>query len=146
METVFASSQMIRPGSPVSVVFYINAQPVAIAATVTKSAPLTLNTSDKSASLLESGKRALLILQDGGQFAKAEAQVVCCEPYAEGFRIEAGQFSWEEVDRRRYPRYTMNVPVTVKAVLEREGVEKFANSFKELFDGVDAKREELVAA
>jgi transaldolase len=34
----------------------------------------------------------------------------------------------------------------VVAVLEREGVEKFANSFKELFDGVDAKREELVAA
>jgi transaldolase len=34
----------------------------------------------------------------------------------------------------------------VVAVLEREGVEKFANSFKELFDGVAAKREELVAA
>jgi transaldolase len=34
----------------------------------------------------------------------------------------------------------------VVAVLEREGVEKFANSFKELFDGVAAKREQLVAA
>ena len=34
----------------------------------------------------------------------------------------------------------------VVAVLEREGVEKFANSFKELLDGVAAKREQLVAA
>lgn len=34
----------------------------------------------------------------------------------------------------------------VVAVLEREGVEKFAASFKELFDGVAAKREQLVAA
>ncbi len=34
----------------------------------------------------------------------------------------------------------------VVAVLEREGVEKFAKSFKELFDGVAAKREQLVAA
>jgi transaldolase len=34
----------------------------------------------------------------------------------------------------------------VVAVLAREGVEKFAKSFKELFDGVAAKREQLVAA
>jgi transaldolase len=34
----------------------------------------------------------------------------------------------------------------VVAVLEQDGVEKFAASFRELFDGVAAKREELVAA
>ena len=75
-----------------SVVFYLNAKPVAIAASVAKQAPLTLSTSDRNASLLEIGKRALLILQDGGQFAKAEAQIISCEPFAEGWRIEAGQF------------------------------------------------------
>ncbi|MHB8659060.1 MAG: transaldolase [Solirubrobacteraceae bacterium] len=34
----------------------------------------------------------------------------------------------------------------VVAVLEREGVEKFAKSFRELIDGVAVKRDELVAA
>ncbi len=34
----------------------------------------------------------------------------------------------------------------VVAVLEREGVEKFADSFRKLLDGVAAKRDELVAA
>ncbi len=34
----------------------------------------------------------------------------------------------------------------VVAVLEREGVEKFANSFRELLDGVAAKRDQLVAS
>jgi len=34
----------------------------------------------------------------------------------------------------------------VVAVLEREGVEKFAKSFQELFDGVAAKRDQLVPA
>jgi transaldolase len=34
----------------------------------------------------------------------------------------------------------------VVAVLEREGVQKFANSFKDLFEGISAKREQLVAA
>ena len=34
----------------------------------------------------------------------------------------------------------------VVATLEREGVEKFAKSFKDLFEGVAGKRDELVAA
>jgi transaldolase len=34
----------------------------------------------------------------------------------------------------------------VVAVLEREGVQKFADSFRQLLDGVAAKREELIAA
>ena len=34
----------------------------------------------------------------------------------------------------------------VTATLEREGVKKFADSFQQLFDGVAAKRDELVAA
>jgi len=34
----------------------------------------------------------------------------------------------------------------VVATLEREGVDKFADSFKELLDGVRAKRGELVSA
>ena len=34
----------------------------------------------------------------------------------------------------------------VVATLEREGVEKFDASFKELFEGVAAKRDQLVAA
>ena len=33
----------------------------------------------------------------------------------------------------------------ITAVLEDEGVEKFADSFKELFDGVEAKRDEMAA-
>lgn len=111
---------MIRPGSPVSLVFYMNAQPIAVAASVSKQNPLTLISTDDNAMMLEVGKRALLILQEGGQFAKSEAQIVSCEPFAEGYRIEAGQFGWEEVDRRRYPRYEVNLPVTIKTVMENE--------------------------
>jgi len=99
----------------------MNAQPVAIAASVVKQVPLTLNTTDRSASMLEVGKRALLIHQDGPNFAKAEAQVVACDHFAEGWRIETGEFGWEEVDRRRYPRSEVKIPIVVKAVLEHKG-------------------------
>jgi Transaldolase/Fructose-6-phosphate aldolase len=33
----------------------------------------------------------------------------------------------------------------ITATLEDEGVKKFADSFKELFDGVEAKRDEMAA-
>jgi hypothetical protein len=121
VDAVFGSSYVIKTGSPVSVVFYVNAQPVALAASVTKATPLTVITTDRSALLVEVGKRALMILQESGQFAKAEAQVTKCEPCADGWKIEVGQFGWEEVDRRRYPRYAIQMPVVVKAVMERNG-------------------------
>ena len=102
-------------------VFYVGGQPVALAASVSKASPVTLLTTDRSALLMEVGKRALLILQERGQFAKAEAQVTSCEPCSDGWKIEVGQFGWEEVDRRRYPRHILQIPVVVKAVLERDG-------------------------
>ncbi len=121
MDAVFGSTYVIKTGSQVSLVFYVNAQPVALAATVCRANPLTVTTNDRSALLVEVGKRTLLILQDTGQFAKAEAQVTKCEPCADGWKIEVGQFGWEEVDRRRYPRYAIQIPIVVKAVMERNG-------------------------
>ena len=121
MDADFGSSNALPNGTPISLVYYSNSQPVALAATVTNEHPLILSTSDDSAAKLEPGFRALLILQEGANFSKAEAEITSCEQYAGGWRIEAGQFGWEEIDRRKYPRYTAELPVTVKAVLEREG-------------------------
>ncbi|HEY3782487.1 MAG TPA: PilZ domain-containing protein [Fimbriimonadaceae bacterium] len=121
MDAVFGSPNSLKVGSQISLVFYMNAQPVAVAASVVKQQPLTLTTTDRGASMLETGKRALLIHQDGRNFAKAEAQIVSCDHFAEGWRIETGEFGWEEVDRRRYPRVEIKIPIVVKAVLERNG-------------------------
>jgi hypothetical protein len=112
---------MVKPGTPVSVVFYRNAQPLALAASVSNQKPFVLVTADENAEMLEVGKRALLILQEEGQFARAEAQILNCEKHPDGWHIEAGKFGWEEVDRRRYPRHNMQLNVTVKAVLDRNG-------------------------
>jgi hypothetical protein len=121
VDTVFGPSFVVKPGAPLSVVFYVNSQPVPLAATVSKHTPLTFITKDRSALLMEVGKRALLILQESGQFAKSEAQITSCEPCSEGWKIEVGQFGWEEVDRRRYPRHEVKMPITVKAVMEQDG-------------------------
>lgn len=124
MDAVFGSTNALPQGTPISVVYYLNSHPIALAATVTSQEPLTLSTSDRSASELSAGNRALLIIQDGANFAKAEAEITRCEQFAGGWRIEAGQFGWEEIDRRKYPRYPAELPVTVKAVLERDGSPK----------------------
>ena len=52
-------------------------------------------------------------------------------------------------DARRTLEYFDNAGVDYQEVvdaLEREGVQKFADSFKELFEGVSAKREQFAAA
>lgn len=115
------SPENVRPGSPVSVVFYQNGQPMALAASVSSQKPFAITTNDANARMLEIGKRALLIMQDQGAVAKAEAQVMSVTASGDEWHIEIGKFGWEEVDRRRYPRHPVQIPVTVKAVLERNG-------------------------
>lgn len=121
MDSVFSSPESVAPGLPVTVVFYNENKPMAVTASVQTGKPFTLSTNDKNASALAAGRRAMLILQDGLNFAKAEAQISDCRQDGDAWVIEAGDFGWEEVDRRRYPRYTVALPVQVRAVVEVEG-------------------------
>lgn len=118
---MFTKPEAVTPGAPVGLVFYVDSQPMALAANVKLGKPFTMTTADKNAGLLEPGKRTMLILQEGNQFAKAEAQVVACAQDGDNWTIEAGDFGWEEVDRRRYPRYELELDVKLKAVTETEG-------------------------
>jgi hypothetical protein len=134
VNAVFGPSYVIKPGAKVSAVFYVDGHPVALTSTVCKTAPLTLTTTDQNSLAVEVGKRLLLILQDSGQFAKAEAQVTKYSATPNGWAIEVGQFGWEEVDRRRYPRHTVQIPVVVKAVMEHEGAARLNNVHTETID------------
>ena len=102
-------------------VFYREGQPIAVAAVLVSQQPFVVTTTDPSVKDVDEGKRALLILQGSGQFSKAEAQVMSVTRVGDNWNVEVGKFGWEEVDRRRYPRYPVTVSATVKAVLERDG-------------------------
>jgi hypothetical protein len=110
----------VNSGASVSLVFYVDGAPIAITGQVTELEPFTLMTSDSQAGLMQGGRRAMLIVQSGREFSKAEAELDAF-PTNDGWKLVAKSFGWETVDRRRYPRYSINVPITIRAVVETEG-------------------------
>ncbi len=107
-------------GASVSLVFYVDGNPVALTGQVCELEPFTITTSDPNGEKILGGRRAMLIVQTGREFAKAEAELDA-QPFEGGWKLTAKSFGWEAVDRRRYPRYSINVPISIRAVVETAG-------------------------
>lgn len=110
-------SNRVPPGSNVSIIFYVDGRPVAVYGEVTQAEPFTVWTHNDGAMHLSEGRRAMLVIFDGTDFNKAEAELHS-EPGDGGWTVVAKSFGWESVDRRRYPRFDVHVPISVRAVLE----------------------------
>lgn len=110
----------VNSGANVNLVFYVDGTPVALTGQVTDLEPFTMFTADPSGEKMTVGRRAMLIVQSGREYSKAEAELHAF-PTEGGWKLVAKSFGWETVDRRRYPRYAINVPITVRAVVEDGG-------------------------
>lgn len=109
--------QTAQVGQSISILFYVEDRPVAVNGTVTNLNPITITSADSSAEWLSEPRRAMLIARNDSEFSKAEAELTAtCEGTT--WSIVADSFGWEQVDRRRYPRYETQIPVTVRAVIE----------------------------
>lgn len=110
----------VASGSNVSIVFYVDGKPVAINGEVLETEPFKVWATGEGASYLSEGRRAMLVVQTGRDFHKAEAELHS-EQSGQGWEITAKSFGWETVDRRRYPRYDLRVPIAIRAVTETDG-------------------------
>lgn len=109
--------QTAQLGQSISVLFYVEDRPVAVNGLVTNTNPFTIETGDSSAEWLLESRRAMLIARNDTEFSKAEAELkATCD--GTKWTIVAADFGWEQVDRRRYPRFETQIPVTVRAVIE----------------------------
>ncbi len=109
--------QTAHIGQSISILFYVEDRPVAVNGQVTNLNPFTITSGDSSAEWLSESRRAMLIARNDSEFSKAEAELkATCEGAT--WSIIAADFGWEQVDRRRYPRYETQIPVTVRAVIE----------------------------
>ena len=123
----------MREGSPVRLVFYTDKGAVAIKGTIGTREPLVVVSNSSDGKIVAEGNRVLVVLFDRGQFFKAEAQVVVVQPTEGYFSFTLSDQMWEEVDRRKFPRYDVSVPVSVRAIHEAEGVSELRQH-----DGVTA--------
>jgi len=109
--------QTAKLGQSISVLFYVEDRPVAVNGLVTNLSPFTIETGDSSAEWLFESRRAMLIARNDSEFSKAEAELkATCT--GTKWTIVAADFGWEQVDRRRYPRFETQIGVTVRAVIE----------------------------
>lgn len=107
-------------GQNVSILFYVEDKPVAVNGTVTSLEPFAMKSTDPSAEWLKDGLRAMLIARWEDEFSKAEAHLTA-KSSGNGWAITAQEFGWEQVDRRRYPRFNMEIKATLRAVIEQNG-------------------------
>jgi hypothetical protein len=54
-------------------------------------------------------------------YAKSECEIVTLSKFRNVFRIEFDSPVWHSTDRRRFPRFEVEVPALVRKVAEREG-------------------------
>lgn len=109
--------QTAQVGQSISILFYVEDRPVAVNGVVVSLNPFTIESNDSSAQWLSENRRAMLIARKDSEFSKAEAELTAvCE--GAKWTITADSFGWEQVDRRRYPRFEFQIPVTVRAVIE----------------------------
>jgi hypothetical protein len=108
----------VKPGTHVHVLFYEDARPHLLNATVGTLTPMELRTSDPSVEMLKPSMRSILVTEDSGTVAKAECTVLGCHTEAEGWKLEVDVTAWEEVDRRRYARHRIEIPIQMRLVKE----------------------------
>lgn len=112
----------MKVGQPIRMVFFTDLGSVAVRGTVRSILPLSIIVSGAEAGLVGEGNRVLLIMNFKQEFFKAEANVARGSHEAQDWVFELANEHWEEVDRRRYPRYPVEVPVQLRAIQELGGM------------------------
>lgn len=70
---------------------------------------------------LRRGKKVVLLRPLNGAFEKSECEIVSLSKFRNNFRIEFDLPVWHSTDRRRFPRFEVEVPALLRKVAEREG-------------------------
>ena len=100
----------------ISIVFYIDGIPNMILGTVESITPFRVATKDLSASKFANQRRAVILRWDEDVLRKIETSVVSSHWLGNCWTLELEYLTTDETDRRRYPRYPMRLPVTVRTV------------------------------
>jgi hypothetical protein len=108
-------------GQALTLVAHIEGVPHSDQVTVGEGEPFTVEATATWCRLLRRGKKVVLLKPLEGSFAKAEVEIVSLSKFRNTYRIGFDQPVWHSTDRRRFPRFEVEVPVIIRRVAEREG-------------------------
>jgi hypothetical protein len=95
--------------------------PVVVDAEVINLRPFQIATRNPSAGKLARMRRALVVRQENAQIWRLESEVVEAIPDGDRWICTLEPTKWSEIDRRRHPRFSVKMPVEVRAVIEQDG-------------------------
>ncbi|MEI7984992.1 MAG: PilZ domain-containing protein [Armatimonadota bacterium] len=111
-------SKHLPVDSTVVAAFMIGGRPMAISCLVTSEAPLYLFTKDLRVLDLEYPQTIVLVWHRGADVLKGEADAIRVMPWKTGNVLEIMRTNLKEVDRRVYPRYHVQSPVSIRSVTD----------------------------
>lgn len=112
----------------VIVAFMISGRPMAVHCTVSSEAPTYLFTKDPRINSVSYPQSVVLVWHRDDQIMKGEAQAVRVMAWKSGQVIEIQQTVTQEPDRRVYPRYPLEAPVSLRSVCDISGATVIALS------------------
>lgn len=121
-----SSQPRIGIADSVSIIAHIDATQRAIPASVRSVVPFQAESGDPNCRHLGVGSRVILLHRSGNRFTKAEGIVQLCLSEGERWFVEFQRVEWEQLDRRRYPRFDQRVPVRIRSANEHDNVVEIA--------------------
>ncbi len=121
VESLYANDVNLAAGTTLTAIFHVNGRPCPMFCTVHSEAPFFLYSTDETIGNLEFPKTVMLLWQTEGQLYKGEAEVIGATEYNTGHLMEVSRLQWMDLNRRRYPRVGVTVPVALRAVHDVHG-------------------------
>ncbi len=121
MESLYQNGVNLTLGASVTAVFHNEGRPSAIFCTVHSEAPFFLSAEIEGVGPLTLPSTVMLLCHLDGKLYRGEAEAVSAFPKGDQLLIELRLVKWEDVNRRRYPRFVASVPVALRAVTDRTG-------------------------
>ncbi|MFQ3678689.1 MAG: PilZ domain-containing protein [Fimbriimonadaceae bacterium] len=109
----------IEPNAACSFVCYIEGVPTVFVGTLVGDGGWVVETGDEHASSLKPGIPLMVLVQSGTTFRRLETSVSWAKRFGSQWRVGLNAAVWEEVDRRRHPRYRVQVPILLRVIGER---------------------------
>ncbi len=113
-------NERIRVGATVAAVYYIEQQPQYAYCKITASRPFELECSADQAECLLPEQRLMLVFEGDNGFSRAITTVTGIRQIDGGYRILADMPKWEQLEKRSYPRFNMNIPAKVRTTIETD--------------------------
>jgi hypothetical protein len=117
----------LETGQNLTFVVHIENMPHSEQVTVHEAEPFIVEAHASWCRLLRRGMRIVLLRPMEGDFAKAEVEIVSIQKFRNSYRLGFSAPAWNNTDRRQFPRFDVQVPITIRRVDDCEGIIHFHN-------------------